>query len=312
MKVAFVSSGNIKKFGISPIVINQGDSLKREGIDVVYYGIKGKGFINYLKNIKTLKKFLNDNKVDIIHAHFSLSAIISSIAKKRTPIVVSLMGSDSNGKFIYRKIIQFFYRFLWDTTIVKSQNIKDNLSLKNVVILPNGVNFDLFKPQNQIESKQKVNFKEDSKYIVFIADPDRVEKNIGLAIEGVNLLKKTMKAELFIVFGKNGIDHEEIPNYLNAADVLLLTSTSEGSPNVVKEAMACNCPVVATDVGDVNSIIGATKGCYITEFDAEDVALNLLNAINYGKTNGRTKIEHLNSKIIATKLISIYNNLLKL
>ena len=310
MKVVFVSSGNIKKFGISPIVINQGNSLKKEGIDVVFFGIKGKGFLNYFRNIITLRKLLKENNVDIIHAHYSFSAIIATLAKGRIPIVVSLMGSDSNGKFIYRKIIQFFYRFLWDTTIVKSQNIKDNLSLKNVVILPNGVNFDLFKPQNQIESKQKVNFKEDTKYIVFIADPDRVEKNIGLAIEGVNLLKKTVKAELFIVFGKNGIEHEEIPNYLNAADVLLLTSTSEGSPNVVKEAMACNCPVVATDVGDVNSIIGATKGCYITKYDAEDVASNLLNAINYGKTNGRNNIEHLNSKNIASKLISIYDNLL--
>ena len=157
MKVAFVSSGNIKKFGISPIVINQGDSLKKEGIDVVYYGIKGKGFINYLKNIKTLKKFLKENKVDIIHAHFSLSAIIASIAKKRTPIVVSLMGSDSSGKFIYRSLVKFFHRFLWDVTIVKSQNIKDNLSLDDVIILPNGVNFDLFKPIDQIESRVKVN-----------------------------------------------------------------------------------------------------------------------------------------------------------
>jgi glycosyltransferase involved in cell wall biosynthesis len=120
-----------------------------------------------------------------------------------------------------------------------------------------------------------------------------------------------MKAELFIVFGKNGIDHEEIPNYLNAADVLLLTSTSEGSPNVVKEAMACNCPVVATDVGDVKLIIGNTKGYYITKFDVKDVASNLLNAINFGKTNGRNNIEHLNSKNIALKLISIYDNLLR-
>lgn len=311
MKVAFVSSGNIKKFGISPIVINQGDSLKKEGIDVVYYGIKGKGFINYLKNIKTLKKFLKENKVDIIHAHFSLSAIIASIAKKRTPIVVSLMGSDSSGKFIYRSLVKFFHRFLWDVTIVKSQNIKDNLSLDDVIILPNGVNFDLFKPIDQIESRVKVNFESDTKYIVFIADPKRVEKNIGLAIEGVEILKKNIKAELFIVFGKDGIEHNQIPNYLNAADVLLLTSTSEGSPNVVKEAMACNCPVVSTDVGDVKSVISDTKGCFISQFNAEDIASNLFKAIKHGKTDGRTKIEHLNSKIIATKLISIYNNLLK-
>jgi teichuronic acid biosynthesis glycosyltransferase TuaC len=311
MKVIFVSSGNIKKFGISPIVINQGNSIKNEGIDVVFYGIKGKGFLNYLKNIKTLRKFLQENQFDIIHAHYSLSAIIATIAKKRTPIVVSLMGSDSNGNFFYRNIVKFFHRFYWDVTIVKSQNIKDNLLLKNVEILPNGVNFDLFKPIDQNQSRDSVDFCQDKKYIVFIANPERVEKNIKLAIDGVNLLKGTINAELFVVFGKDGIDHEKIPMYLNAADALVLTSTNEGSPNVVKEAMACNCPVVSTDVGDVRSIIAQTDGCFITEFNAEDVASNLLKAINYGKTNGREKIEHLNSKKIAIKLISIYNNLLK-
>src|SRR6478752_1876604 len=102
MKVLFVSSGNIKKFGISPIVTNQGDSLKKAGVDVIYYGIKGKGKLNYLKNIKNLRNFIKESNADIIHAHYSLSAIIAAIANTNNPMVVSLMGSDSQAKFVFR------------------------------------------------------------------------------------------------------------------------------------------------------------------------------------------------------------------
>lgn len=311
MKVLFVSSGNIKKFGISPIVTNQGDSLKKAGVDVIYYGIEGKGKFNYLKNIKSLRRFIKESHADIIHAHYSLSAIVAAIANTNKPMVVSLMGSDSQAKFFFRWIIKIFYSFFWKVTIVKSQNIKDNLSMRNALILPNGVDFNLFRPLDKTESKKKVNFLPDKKYVVFIADPAREEKNVKLAKESVDSLKTEKNVELFVVFGENGIDNKEIPDYLNAADALILTSLSEGSPNVVKEAMACNCPVVSTDVGDVRSVIGNTAGCYVTSYDAKDIASKLLKAIDHGKTTGRKDIEHLDSEKIAEKLIYIYSGIIK-
>jgi teichuronic acid biosynthesis glycosyltransferase TuaC len=72
---------------------------------------------------------------------------------------------------------------------------------------------------------------------------------------------------------------------LNAADLLLLTSLTEGSPQVIKEAMACNCPIVATDVGDIREIIGYTDGCYITTFKPSDVAVKIQAAFLLGKKN---------------------------
>ncbi len=311
MKVLFVSSGNIKKFGISPIVINQGNSLKEAGLEVLYYGIKGKGKLNYLKNIKSLRKFIKGSNADIIHAHYSLSAIIATIANTNKPMVVSLMGSDSQAGFFFRSIIKLFYSFFWNVTIVKSQNIKDNLAISKAVILPNGVDFKLFKPSDKTEARKKVNFSSDKKYVVFIADPTREEKNLKLAKESIDLLKKEKPVELFVVFGENGIDNNEIPDYLNAADALILTSTSEGSPNVVKEAMACNCPVVSTDVGDVKAVIGNTVGCYVTSYDAKDIASKISKAVDHGKTNGRQDMAHLNSENIAAKLITVYSNIIK-
>jgi len=101
-----------------------------------------------------------------------------------------------------------------------------------------------------------------------------------------------------------------VPIILNASDLLLLTSFYEGSPNIIKEAMACCLPIVSTTVGDVRATIGNTEGCYISSFDPVDVKENIEKAIIYGKrTNGRGNIKFLNSKEISKRLFEIYNGL---
>ena len=96
---------------------------------------------------------------------------------------------------------------------------------------------------------------------------------------------------------------------MNAADLLLLTSLWEGSPNIVKEAMACNCPIVTTDVGDVRTVFGNIEGCFISNFDSDDVANKIERAILFGlRTEGRKKIidNELDSGSIAKKIIDLY------
>lgn len=93
---------------------------------------------------------------------------------------------------------------------------------------------------------------------------------------------------------------------------MALTSFKEDSPNVIKEAMACNCPIVATDVGDVRTMLGNTKGCFITTFQTEDVADKLRKSIAFGKrTNAKDYIQHLDSNVIAKRIIKIYEEIIR-
>lgn len=310
MKVLFVSSGNSGDIGI--LVKNQGESLRFSGIEVEYFLISGKGFWSYIKSIPKIRRVFKEGTYSLVHAHYSLSAFAASLAGS-FPLVVSLMGSDAYLSRSLRFAAKIFSKLRWNATIVKSQRMKDILGMKNAFVIPNGVDLNRFVPVSKVSARGLIGFDNSKKIILFIANPERPEKNFKLALASVKELKNP-EVKLISVFGK---PNEEINYYLNAAAVLLLTSKWEGSVNVIKEAMACNCPIVSTDVGDVRHVIGNTEGCYISNFEPEVVADKMKSALQFSKENGRTKGREriielgLDSETIAMQIISVYNKVIE-
>jgi glycosyltransferase involved in cell wall biosynthesis len=306
MKVLFVCSGN-SEFGIR-LIKNQGDSLKNNGVDIHYFPIIGKGFKGYLSNVPKLKKTLISNKYDIVHAHYSLSAMVASLSGAK-PLIVSLMGSDVQANIFCKLMIRLFSNVSWSKTIVKSSRMKNDIGISNVVVIPNGVDLGRFEVIEKNVAKRKIGFN-NKRHIIFVSDPDRYEKNYQLAKSSFDLLKHD-NIELNTIYN---INNDLMPYYYYGADLLLLTSLWEGSPNVIKEAMACNLPIVSTNVGDVKEILGATKGCYICSYDPKDVANKIKMALEFGKrTNGRERIKKLglDSESIAMEIIKLYKNVIQ-
>lgn len=310
MKLLFISSGNAL-CGISPIVKKQGESLISSGVDLEFFTIKGKGLYSYFKHIFILSKYLKNNIYDLVHAHYSYSAYIASLAGCR-PLIVSLMGSDIRSGFIGKSLIHLFSFFSWNNVIVKSLSMKKTTGLKKALVIPNGVDIHKIK---EIE-KQFANSKAHStnsakkKTILFAANPYRKAKNFHLAKKSVAKINVNFKIEY------NKL-HEEIIEELFKADVLLLTSLWEGSPNIVKEAMACNCPVVSTDVGDVRWLFGDEPGHFITSFDPKDVTEKIKQALGfaekYGRTHGRQRIIELglDTNTVAKRIVGVYEEVLQ-
>lgn len=304
MKVIFISSGN-NKYGISPIIKNQGESLQKENIEIDYFTIKGKGIKGYFNSIFKVREYLKDNSYDIVHAHYWLSAIVASLAGAK-PMVVSLMGDDVKAKRWFRWIIRIFHYLSWSATIVKSKDMYLSLGIKGVHVIPNGIDLNRFRPIPKDIALKKLNWDSNKKHILFTSNPDRVEKNFTLAKKAFTFMDDK---NLELHYLKN-IPNEDVPYYYNASDVVILTSLWEGSPNAIKEAMASNRPIVSTPVGDVEEVISKTEGCYISSFDYKEFASAINMALEFGKeTKGREAIQNLRSDLIAKKIINIYKGI---
>ncbi len=317
MKILFISSGNSKN-RISPIIKSQGESIRRKGIELEFITIEGKGISGYLKNIKRIRQ--KARGFDIIHAHYGLIGLLAGISFTNKPMVLSIMGTDITGNYyekgkrsvssylivLMSQIALFFSKVI----IVKSKKLKlyiPSYHQKKTVIVPNGVNFSLFKPLGYYISKEKIKININEKIVLFLADSKKPNKNFTLVKEAV----KKMNNNNIRLINPFPISQEEFVVYLNACDVFVLSSFSEGSPNVVKEAMACNCPIVSTDIGDVNEVFKKTDGCFLSSFDPEDFAEKIEKAIKYGKrTTGRNDITHLDSEKVANEIIDIYENII--
>jgi glycosyltransferase involved in cell wall biosynthesis len=323
MRVLFVSSG--KKNGEpSAIVKAQATSLINEGVSVGQFTILKKGIKGYLHEAKRLRRHLKTNKYDIIHAHYGFSGIVGLLAKKREKLVVSFMGDDivgsnnSDGSVSYKsRIIAFVNNLVswlfYNYNIVKSKEMHKRIYSRKVDIIPNGVNLSMFYVKEKAAARKELGINLEKKIAIFVSDPERVEKNYKLAKDVINEVKRHVDIELISVYNR---PQKDLNNFYNAADLLIMTSYHEGSPNVVKEAMACSCPLVCTDVGDVEWIIYNTKGCLLASYDiasyAEKVFQVLKYAENKNRTNGRERLQSINldAKSVAERILDIYKNLM--
>lgn len=322
MKVLFVSSG--KKSNIpGPIILSQAISLQKEGVHILHFTVNKKGCKGYLQELFRLRKFLKENEIVIIHAHYGLTAIFALIARSGHKLVVSFMGDDLVGSrkpdgritkisILLARVNSWLARGFYDYSIVKSEQMLNLLNTKKVALIPNGVNTGHFASKDKIRARESLNIDQETRLVIFVSNPARAEKNFTLAEKAVNLCSDPK----ILLIQLSGLEHSSLIDYYNAADVMVLSSFHEGSPNVIKEAMACNCPIVSTRVGDVEWVFGDTEGCYLASFDPVDFAQKLKLALEFAQQKGRTKGRErimelgLDSATVAKRIIEVYHKVL--
>jgi glycosyltransferase involved in cell wall biosynthesis len=251
-------------------------------------------------------------RYDVVHAQSGHCGVLAAL-QLRSPVVLSYMGYDLDGALDrrVRGLEQRIFRSLslaFAATIAKSARGRSALPAhgrsRNAVI-PNGVDRELFGPRDRAESRRRLGW-DETPVILFAADPDDPLKDFALAEAAVERLRRRVPGVRLVTAGS--IDPEEMPVWMGAADVLLLTSRSEGSPNVVKEAMACNLPIVSTDVGDVRDVFGGARHCHVCERDPDVLggALAETLAASPERSDGRDRTGHLGSDVIAGRLAEVY------
>ncbi len=306
MKILIVANHNKGYF--VPFVVEQVDALKQLGVEVDYYGIYGKGICGYLSNRELLKAKIREYRPNIIHAHYGLSGLLANLQRK-VPVVTTFHGSDihEGGKNL------FFSRM---TTRLSAYNIFVTEQLQkqasyhgnNQCVLPCGIDTTTIHPMDRAEARNLLGWDVDAKYVLFAGAFDNGVKNSPLAKGAAALIPDARLIEM------RGYTREQVNLAMNAANCLLMTSYREGSPQVVKEALTCGTPIVSVNVGDVKDVTNGIEGCYVTNYDANDLAVCLKKAIAFqGKTEGPQRIveRNLSNELIAKRIIGIYQKVIE-
>ena len=310
--------------GYGAFIKSQIDSIAARGHEVDRLFINGRqSHWNYLLAVPRLRRLLSHESFDLVHAHYGLSGIVAC-AQKSCPVVVSFCGDDllgtpdgNDGLTIRSRAIVWLGQWvsIWaDGIIVKSRQMRNSLKFSNArkrtVVIPNGVDFDLFKPINRKEARRKIGLETDRRYILFPTTSRERRKRVDLAEQAVELVRAEYPdTELLILYNKS---QNMVPVYMNACDALILTSDWEGSPNVIKESMACNLPIVSVNAGDAWDVIGDTIHCYKSERDPVDLADKLIAILAKGeRSNGRAQIAHLELDSVALRVTDVYRSVLE-
>lgn len=305
MKVLIVCNKYLKDKNFSiqnnwAFIYEQSESLKKIGVDIDIFMTEGKGIVGYLRNVKSLNHKIRSDNYDLVHAHYGICGFIA-ILQRRCPVIISFIGSDINLK-THRIISKIAMRFSAYNIFVERNLAEKVKAKKNFSIIPFGVDLNTFYFKDKLECRKKLNLDANANIALFPSSASRKVKNFALAKKAIERV-----GGIIIVQMGCGYTRKEVNILYNACDFLIMTSLSEGSPQVVKEAMACNCPIVSTDVGDVKNVIENVRGCYLTTFDPNDIADKIRRVITLkNRTNGRKKIEHLDLNIIAETLMKIY------
>ena len=291
------------------------DSLVATGHEVeIVHPKSGPVPLRYLS--ATLQVFWKTltGRFDIVNGHYGLWCLVARM-QWTTAVVAAYLGDDllgtvrHDGSYSQKSLfVAWVSRWLChhiEAVTVKSEQMKEASHYDKSVVIPDGINFELFQPVPRAQARKELGWEQDRYYVVFANNPAIAVKNFPLAQAAIaRLQERGMTAELVVA---NGLPQKKVVQYINASNALILPSIAEGSPNVVKEAMACNVPVVATNVGDVAEVLARTAGCSVCPHDADALAKALEKALLHTeRTTGRADISHLDSQVIVEQVLELY------
>lgn len=321
MKILYVVNVLAGEHGVvaEPFVRSQIDSVRDAGHDVDVYNVQSNvSKVNYLRGIGGVSKMAREKSYDVVHGHYVYSGWLAAL-QNRAPSVVSFMGSDLMGapradgslRAQGRLDIQLS-RLLQqrvDGIIVKTQGMQSALvSPENSLVLPNGVDFNLFRPIPQEEARRQLGLDPHKRYVLFAGSYRNVNKGYALVEEAIRIARADI--EIIELLLASNLPQDQVPVFMNAADALALASMKEGSPNVIKEAMACNLPVISTNVGDVSEVIEGVNQCCVIERTPEAFANAFVSLLAEPvRTSGRQAIEHLRKENVAQRLVGFYEGI---
>lgn len=318
--VLFVTSGwPTPENPTSIFVAEQAAQLSQAGVDVEVVAFSGRmNPANYARARFEYRRKLASDRFDIVHAHFGQTGLIVFPTQKL--VVLTLYGSDvlgvvgRSGRYTLRgrvlRRISAWAAGRAAHVVVVSNNLASRMRrYVPCEVLPLGVDRSVFAPEPKQDARLALGWEQRRRYVLFAGQPYAPAKRFDLARAAVRALPPNVEARLIIVTGQ---PREVVAKHLNAADALLMTSKHEASPVIVKEAIACNLPVVSVDVGDVREVIGEIPGCVVCVDDRPSTISRGLVAVlsEARRIYGQEVAARFDQRVLAERQAQIYRDVI--
>ena len=303
MKVLIVA--RCKQGRYAPFIVEQVNALQKQGVDFEFFPVTKRGLAGYLSQVRGLKRAIKVYHPDLIHAHYGLCGLLANL-QRRVPVVTTYHGSDINDPRIL-KLSKIAIRLSKFNIFVSQKNIDTAKVRKNYALIPCGINLEDYPEMDKAKARKLMGLDPDKKYVLFAGAFDNAVKNAPLAISAMALVPEAELLEL------KGYTRSEVAALMNAIDCFLMTSNTEGSPQVIKEALACGCPIVSVDVGDVKEQIKGVDGCCIAERNSVTIAEIVKKALaSKFRTTGKSVIieKGLTNSLVSLRIKGVYKSLL--
>jgi glycosyltransferase involved in cell wall biosynthesis len=302
-------------------VRRQTESLRAAGVrcDVLYVrGYRSPLAYPLAAGLFALSSLLWRGRYRLVHVHAGEAALAARF-HVGTPMLVTYHGDDILGDPgedgvvpLASRIRSAFVRAhsrLFPATITQSREMHDRLpaaSRRRDTVVPVGVDAAQFRPLDREQCRLRLDWDGEEFVALFAGTkPDTPRKRRLLAESACRLASHGGAPLRLHVAG--AVPPERMPELMNAADCLLLTSSAEGSPCVVKEALMCNLPVISTDVGDVRERLEGVEPSWLCSPEAEVLADALVACGAAGtRSNGREKADELDERRIAKQILALY------
>jgi len=283
-------------------VAQQVESIRALGVEADTMTIEGwRGRSKYMSALPTLHRQMRRVNYDVLHAHYIFAGLVAR-AQTRVPVVLTHHGLEVFTT--WQAPVCRFTRGWFQQIIVQSEEMRVRLGAPDAHVIPCGVDLERFAPRPSAEARRRLGLAQDEALILW-AGARRPEKRYDLAEQAVAMLaQRRPNVRLILLEGR---PHEDVPHYLDACDLLLLTSDAEGSPNIVKEALASGRPVVSTPVGDVPELVRDVEGCAIVDHDPALLADAMERSLAFsGPFAGRARVEQLGLDAVARRVMNVY------
>ena len=291
-------------------VRDQVDALRRSGVDVDLYSFPG-GRRNYVPATASIRRILRRERFDLVHAHFGLAGWCAALAGAR-PLVVTFHGTDVRHPvtgFLSRRLVgRLDLIAAASRALFSPEGGRPALPRRAGAnaVLPCGADLERFRPAPRGEAREALGLERDGRYLLFPAASSRPVKRYDRALEVATLLD----AELL---SGDGVDSEQMPTWMNAANAVVVTSENEGFGLVAVEALACDVPVFSTPVGIAPFLLRGLDGCLAAPFDAAAWARAIHPHLEAAdpRVAGRDRAGWFSAQLMADRVIEAYEEVLE-